>query len=154
MKTFILLSAAPAAGKSTWAKNYAKNNDNVYIVSSDEIRKEITGSFQIFTQESQVWATFNERIHEFAKRHEKVTVIADAVNDSNSLRKMYAEATQYFDKQILVFFDKPYEVLVEQNHMRNPDKWVIIEALERIFKRLEKPSEEVIRLYDEYIYIN
>ena len=43
MKTLIMLSAIPAAGKSTWAKKYRDEHPEVYIISSDEIRMELTG---------------------------------------------------------------------------------------------------------------
>ena len=46
MKTFILLSAVPGAGKSTWALQYKKTHPHVFIVSSDDIRKELTGVYQ------------------------------------------------------------------------------------------------------------
>ena len=122
MKTFILLSAIPGAGKSTWASAYASTHDNVYIVSSDEVRKEITGGYQIFNQEPLVWETFRRRIHEYGALGDEVTVIADAVNDTNALRKYYAGEAKEFDKKIFVFIDKPLDVVLVQNKLRRSDK--------------------------------
>ena len=38
-----MLSAYPASGKTTWAREYQKNHDEVYIINSDAIRLELTG---------------------------------------------------------------------------------------------------------------
>ncbi|HAV19967.1 MAG TPA: hypothetical protein DCX17_02955 [Firmicutes bacterium] len=154
MKTFILLSAVPGAGKSTWASAYASSHDNVYIVSSDEVRKEVTGFYQNFDQEPLVWETFRKRIHEYATMHEEATVIADAVNDTNVLRKYYATEAKEFDKKVLVYIDKPVDVVLVQNKLRRSDKWVREEVIYMYFKKMEPPTEEVINMFDEYILIN
>ena len=59
MKTLIMLSAIPAAGKSTWAKQYRDTHEEVYIVSSDEIRMELTGGdYHDRSKQALVWETF------------------------------------------------------------------------------------------------
>ena len=80
MKTLILMTAVPGAGKSTWARQYQAEHPNTFIISSDEIRKELLGHVQNFTNESLVWDTFRSRITEYAAKYEDVTVILDAVN--------------------------------------------------------------------------
>lgn len=40
-KELIMLIGLPGSGKSTWAKNYKEENENVIIVSSDDIREEL-----------------------------------------------------------------------------------------------------------------
>ena len=62
MKTLIMLSAIPASGKSTWAKEYQQNNPNTYIVNSDDIRMEVThGDYHDHTKQKQVWELFEKR---------------------------------------------------------------------------------------------
>jgi len=117
------------------------------------VRKEVTGAYQIFNQEPKVWETFRRRIHEYAKLGEDVTIIADAVNDTNSLRKYYANEASEFDKKIFVFIEKPVDVVLAQNHMRRQDKWVPEDVIMMFYKKVEQPSEEVISLYHEFIYI-
>ena len=153
MKTFILLSAVPGAGKSTWASAYAEAHDNVYIVSSDEVRKEITGVYQNFDQEPLVWETFRKRIHEYASRHDEVTVIADAVNDTNKLRQYYAHEAQEFDKKVFVYIEKPVDVVLAQNKMRRQDKWVREDIIMMFYDRVEKPSNETLELFHETIFV-
>jgi predicted kinase len=153
VKTFILLSAVPGAGKSTWASAYAASHDNVYIVSSDEVRKEVTGAYQIFNQEPLVWETFRRRIHEFGALHPDATVIADAVNDTNVLRKYYAHETSEFDHKMFVFIDKPLEVVMVQNKMRRQDKWVPEHVIVDFFKKMEPPSQEAMDLFHEVVFV-
>ncbi len=153
MKTFILLSAVPGAGKSTWASVYAASHDNVYIVSSDEVRKEITGAYQIFNQEPRVWETFRQRIHEYAARHDDVTVIADAVNDTNTLRQYYANEASEFHKKIFVYIDKPVEVVLAQNKMRQAEKWVPEDIIMMFYQKVEVPTTETIALFHEFVKV-
>jgi tRNA uridine 5-carbamoylmethylation protein Kti12 len=153
LRTFILLSAVPGAGKSTWANAYAASHNNVYIVSSDEVRKEVTGEYQNFTQEPMVWEVFRQRIHEYAAQGDDVTVIADAVNDTNVLRIYYAKEAHEFDKKIFVFIHKELDVVLKQNFMRAKDKWVPPDIIEIFFQKMEQPSEEAIKQYDQYILI-
>lgn len=153
MRTFILLSAIPGAGKSTWASQYAKDHPDVYIVSSDECRKEVTGAYQRFDQEKKVWELFRTRIHEYAAKGKNVTVIADAVNDTNDLRKYYAKDAKEFDKKILVFIQRPLAKVLKQNTQRQTEKWVPNDIIEMYDKKMQIPSDHVIALYDEYIVI-
>lgn len=153
MKTFILLSAIPGSGKSTWAKQYKATHENTYIVASDEIRVSLWGRPNDFHDEPKVWETFNNLIHEYGKE-ENVTVIADATNLQNKLREKYFRATPEFDKHILVLIKVPYEVSNTQNKMRCPDRIVPEHAMERLKSEYEDPSREVIELYDEYIEIH
>jgi hypothetical protein len=96
MSTFILLSAIPGAGKSTWAKLYAKEHQGVHIVSSDDVRKAVTGNQQNFSQEPLVWKTFLDTINGFAKSEPSCTVIADSTNLNNKYRLYYRDMTPDF----------------------------------------------------------
>ena len=55
MKTLIILSAMPGSGKSTWAKNYQSEHPHTLIISSDQIRYEITGSLTDFSKQNEEW---------------------------------------------------------------------------------------------------
>ena len=41
MKTLILMAGVPGTGKSTWAKRYAVEHPNTFIIDTDETRKSI-----------------------------------------------------------------------------------------------------------------
>ena len=104
MKTFILLSALPGSGKSTWSEEYRLTHKNVFVVSSDALRVEIGGAIQNNQHEDEVWARFRGDILKYRDTSNDVTVIADATNITNWHRKFYAEHAQGFDKKILVIF--------------------------------------------------
>ena len=61
----ILTIGIPGAGKSTWVKEYQKQHPQVHVVSTDQIRKELTGSEQCLDPSK------NHEIHEEARRRVK-----------------------------------------------------------------------------------
>lgn len=153
MATLILLSAIPGSGKSTWARKYQREHQNVHIVSSDDVRKKLTGSQQNFGQEALVWQTFLETLNSYGEKEPDCTVIADATNLQNKYRRYYFEATPVFKKHILVVFNIPYEICCEQNKMREAEKIVPPAAMERLRNEFEPPTGEVTKLYDEYLIV-
>ena len=148
MKTLIVLSAIPASGKSTWASKYQSTHRNTYIVSSDAIRVEITGTFGDRSQEKDVWETFSKRIHEFGKI-DGVTVILDALNDLNCLRKKYVKENPEFDKYVLAVLPFNPERSKLYNKMRPENVRVPDEAMDYLIEKYEKPTEEIKDLFDE-----
>ena len=153
MRTFVLLSALPGSGKSTWAKQFAKEHPNTHIVSSDAIREKYFGSPQNFKHENEVWEIFLRECNEYAEKEEDCYVIADSTNILNKFRRFYLENTPKFDKHILVCFHIPYEIAVKQNQMRPKEKIVPDYAMELMRDQFEIPSEEIIDAFDEYIVI-
>lgn len=149
MKTLIILSAIPASGKSTWASKYQATHENTYIVSSDQIRMELTnGNFQDHSKQKEVWELFSKRIHEFGAI-ENSTVILDALNDLNILREKYVKENPEFDKYILAYFPLNAERSRKYNSMRPESLQVPPEILETLIEKYEEPSEEVKNLFDE-----
>lgn len=153
MKTLIILSAPPGSGKSTWAKAYQEDHDNIFIVSSDEIRYELTGQRRDFSKQKEVWETFSRRIHEYALKGEDVTVILDALCDLNSLREGYVKDNPEYDKYVLVLFPHTFEEIVKYNALREEDRVLPLEAMKMLYDKFEQPSKEVLALFDEVIEI-
>ena len=153
MKTLIVLSSVPGAGKSTWCKKYISTHDNCHIISSDGIRYELTGSYQDFSKQALVWETFEKRIHEYANISEDVTVILDALCDLNSLRINYAKNSPEYDRKILVVIHKELDQIMKYNKVRSEDKWVPEDVLVMLYNKFEEPSEEAKSYYDEVIEI-
>lgn len=151
MKTLIVMSAIPGSGKSTWANEFKNTHDNVYIISSDEIRKELTGSYQIFTKQKEVWEIFNKRIHEYALLKEDIYVILDAVIDLNKLRKQYVQDSPEYDKHILVLVDTPYDQCKIWNRQRTNGKNIPEDQMEFLKNKWEEPTKDILSLYDEVI---
>lgn len=152
MKSFILLSAVAGCGKSTWSTMYAGRHRNVKIVSSDEIRKEVTGGYQIFTGEEEVWKRFFDYINKYAEEDttNDLTVIADATNLKNAYRLRALEKVKGYDRKVLIVLKKPLDVILRQNKMREKDKIVPEEVVRNMYNSFEEPSEEVLNGFDEY----
>ena len=149
MKTLIVLSAMPGSGKSTWAKKYQEEHPHTLIVSSDQIRYELTGTSQDFSKQKEVWELFSLRIHEYAKKYDDVTVILDALNDLNILREKYVKDNPEFDRYELVLFPRTPEQIRFYNKQRQETSIVPDQQLEALMRKWEEPSEEVIKLFDK-----
>ena len=153
MKTLIMLSAVPAAGKTTWAKNYQQEHENVYIINSDDVRMEIThGDYHDHSRQKEVWELFEKRIHEYANKGDDVTVILDALNDTNEVRYKYLSTTPEFDTKILVLFPTTLERSMEYNGQRPFENKVPDDILVGLNKKFEEPSKEVLDLVDN-VYV-
>ena len=153
MKTLIMLSAIPASGKSTWAKEYEKTHPNTYIVSSDDIRMEVcNGDFQDHSRQKEVWELFEKRIHEYAL-NENATVILDALNDVNEVRLKYLTTTPEFDRKILVLFPSSLKKSEKYNGLRESKMQVPHDILIGLVKKFEAPNQEVLNLVDEIIEV-
>ena len=154
MKTLIILSAYPASGKTTWAKKYQKEHEDVFIINSDEVRLELTGgNYHDRSKQKEVWELFEKRIHEYALKAENATVILDALNDVNSVRLKYLKNTPEFDKKILVMFPSTLERSRYFNSLRPDECRVPDNIIVEMFKKFEQPNEEVLSYIDELIEV-
>ena len=150
MKTLIMLSAIPASGKTTWAKEYAQNHPNTYIINSDDVRLEIThGDYQDHSKQKEVWELFEKRIHEYANINDDVTVILDALNDTNEVRLKYLSTTPEYDKKILILFPNTLDKSRLYNNQREVEVRVPDQILVGLVNKFEEPNEEVLKLVDE-----
>lgn len=155
MKKLIMLSAFPASGKTTWAKNYKEEhkNEKVFILNSDEIRLELTGgNYHDRSKQAQVWETFDARIHEIGKIDD-VTLILDACNDVNAVRLKYLKGTPEFDYKVLVMFPSTLERSKKYNGRRPEEVRVPDNVIDMMFEKFEQPNDEVLALVDEVIEV-
>ena len=149
-----MLSAVPAAGKTTWAKKYQEEHENVYIINSDDVRLEITGgNYQDHSRQKEVWELFERRIHEYANKGDDVTVILDALNDVNPVRMKYLSTTPEYDKKVLVLFPTTLDKSMKYNGERPWPNKVPDDILVELNHKFEEPSKEVLDLVDEVITI-
>ena len=153
MKTLIVLTSPPGCGKSTWAKNYQSRHENVYIVSSDALRYELTGVSDDFSKQPTVWELFDQRITEYSKKDPDVTVIADSLMDLNKLRQAIVKKHPEFDRFVLIYFMCTYEESCRNNKNRSPEAIVPDQALKELWDKFEQPSIETLDCYDNFIRI-
>ena len=154
MKELFVLSGLPGCGKSTWAKEFCKIHQNVFIVSSDQIRYEIGGAYQYFKEENRVWELFLSRPIKLAEDNKEINVILDSTCLKNELRLKYLNMLNlYFDKNTLVYFDIPYNLCCERNKKHIPGKIVRSEVMESMYNTMERPSKEVLSAYSDNIVV-
>ncbi len=164
MANLIVLIGVPGSGKSTLAATL----DGV-VVSSDDIREELWGDAD--AQYNEAYAlkklrkkgvdvsllTEKERIKQYKSvcngsvfgtmgyrvrtlLGEGKNVIYDATNiDSKSRVGLLEKYKDIYDKAIAYYFEIPVEVAKERNKMRS--RQVPDEVIERMYKRLQKPSK-------------
>ena len=155
MKTLIMLSAVPAAGKTTWAKKYQAEHDNVYIINSDEVRLEVThGDYQDHSKQKEVWELFEKRIHEYANIGDNITVILDALNDVNEVRYKYLSTTPEYDRKVLVLFPTSLDKSLKFNGERVWPNKVPDDILIALNNKFEEPSPQIISLVNEVITVS
>lgn len=154
MRTLIVLSALPGSGKSTWSEQYRLTNKHVKIVSSDAIRKELTGQYQDLTHEAEVWDIYFKRINEIFDKYDDVTVIADSTNITDKFRLIPLEKCPKHERSVLVVLKKKLDIILEQNHARSEAKFVPEQAIKAMWEKWQDPSEETKSLFDEVIEIN
>ena len=153
MKTLIMLSAIPASGKSTWARRFKAEHDNIIILNSDELRMEVThGNYHDHSHQKEVWELYEKRIHEYGQI-ENVILILDALNDVNEVRLKYLTTTPEFDKKILVMFPSNLEKSKKLNRERDPNVRVPDGILEGLVQKFEEPNEEVLNNINEIWHI-
>ncbi|MBR4377763.1 MAG: ATP-binding protein [Bacilli bacterium] len=154
MKHLIALCAIPASGKSTYAKHYKINHkdENVFIVSSDEIRKELTGVYSNLEHEKDVWEIYFKRINILRDSNSDCTIIADSTNITNKHRQILGKLPG-FDKKTLVVISKELPVILERNRQRDHAKYVPEAAIKEMWDEWEKVDKETAELFDEVIYI-
>ena len=155
MKHLIALSAIAGAGKSTYAKHYKINhkNETVFVVSSDEIRKELTGVYCNLNYEKDVWSLYFKRIRTLRDSNPDCTIIADSTNILNKYRQELG-VLDGFDKKTLVLITKDLPVILERNRQRDHAKYVPEHAIKEMWDMWEKVDKETGDLFDEIVYVN
>lgn len=149
----IITIGIPGCGKSTWAANYKREHPYVYIISSDEVRKDLHGS-DLFIPEK------NEEVRDEVKRRVKKilddpenykglgpTILVDSTNTD---WRQWVEYKALMPTIIIakVFDDITPEIAMERQKNRErvvpknvlEAKWAMLEAskpyLSRIFNML------------------
>jgi predicted kinase len=79
MKELRVLIGLSASGKSTYVKNIADERSHVIVVSSDDIRAELSNRADQ-SRNAEVFQIFHKRIDEALKNNDDVCVVCDATN--------------------------------------------------------------------------
>lgn len=104
----VLMVGVAGSGKSTIAKKIAQNNS--LIVSSDECRKEISGSEEDQSVTAQAFELFYKKIEEGIIQQKQV--IADATNlEKFSRERIYDIANKYGVPIYAIVFNIPLGII-------------------------------------------
>lgn len=130
----ILCIGIPGSGKSTWVKEYVRAHRATVVVSTDEIRKELTGTSEC--DASQNSFIYNEaRVRVRKALLEKHDVIVDATNVDVHEWMAYKEICLDNTIKVAKVFNVPPEQALAR--MRDRERKVPKEIVERKWRQLQ-----------------
>ncbi len=153
MNKLIILSGVPGSGKSYFSKSLKKlKQEHVYIVSSDELRKEITGSPANLNSEDLMWKIFYSLAKTFSMDPDGI-VILDATHATHKLRiDRTKRLKKLFDQLILVTWKLDKDTIFYQNkHREYP---IPEEALQQFLMIYEPPTDKDYVFFDKVLVID
>lgn len=142
----IMMIGIPGCGKTTWAKEYQRTYPNTYIISSDEIRKEVTGTYVCDpTQSSMIHERAWERAREELKEHD---VLIDSTNTSLD------EWLRYKKLQPYIFIAKIFEIPPEEANKRQMfrERQVPVDVLEHKWEEYQKNKKYLGKVFNILLY--
>lgn len=155
MKKLILVAGPAGIGKSSYCETYRQNHpeENVQIISSDEIRKRLTGSYRIFPTDkngrrdmSPVYEMMVEEAETLSEKNPNVTVMLDTTMLEDDRRLYFLNRLPLFEERDLKLMKlHDYTLCLKRNKQRNPEKWVPDEVIIDMTKNYFDPSEEVMK---------
>lgn len=127
------------SGKSTIAKKIADDYSNTIIISSDNIREELTGNYEDQEHNEEVFNVFHDRIRKNLEN--KQNVIADATNLTIKSRRAILNKVNGLDiEKICVIIPKSFKKCKEDNlHREHP---VPEDVLNKQLRRFQVPFKE------------
>lgn len=141
MKSKVILTCGvPAAGKTTWAENFIKNKTDSYVIETDAIRKELTGSYEDQTQNKEVFKIAHARLGE-ALRDNIEYIVFDATNLKVWSRDAIIEIAKKYKAEVhCVYFSVPLATCFKRNDER--ERHVPDHVIVHMFSTMETPTIE------------
>lgn len=153
MNKLVVLAGVPGSGKSYFSSTIKKiKTSHVYVISSDQLRKEIGGSQANLNNEDLMWKIFINLAKTYALDPNGI-VILDATHISSEFRvKRNSPLKELFNETYLVVWNLDHLVVSNQNLQR--DYPIPPEAMNMFFNKFEMPDEVDKEFFDHIIYIN
>lgn len=155
MRKIILVAGPAGIGKSTFCAKYAKEHTEkpVLIVSADEVRKGMYGSYRAFPPHHDMRIVYHEmaRIaNEFLEHNDEATVLIDTTLLIDAWRKLFATELKPYD-EIYLYMCRlhDYGLIHVRNNEREGDKRVPEQVIDDMIKGYNEPSEEVASLFTQ-----
>lgn len=135
MPTLYVMIGGPGSGKSI----YANNISNTTVISSDEIRLELTGSYSNQLHNMYVFETLENRVEELLKKG--INVVYDATNLTIASRRKITERFDSIASEIIfVYMKTPIQIALKRNEER--EKRVPERVVLGMYAILEEPDIE------------
>lgn len=136
MNKLIMLIGLPASGKTSFTKTLqcSYKNDDIEIISSDAIRKELFGSEEEQKYNNKVFEEVYKRAR-FSIQHKKITVI-DATNLNRKRRINFIKTMPKCEVEAIVFAI-PFEECCKRNAAR--ERVVPQSAMEKMYRSFQPP---------------
>lgn len=117
MTTAILMVGATGSGKTTLAAMLARGY-NAILISSDQMRKRVTGREDDYTREKEVWTAIDEQM--MANLKAGHNVLLDATHSNAKRRAERAAFCRRYgaDRVIVWWVDTPLERCIAQDAAR------------------------------------
>ena len=143
MKKIIMLAGVGGTGKSTYAKSL-NLGDEVKIISSDEIRISLTGSYNKMLKNMYiVYDKMIETCNELINNNDNITVILDSTFLNDERRNYFLDRLFGYDileLHLLRVHDN--NIIFERNHRRIKEKWIPKEVIEDMIRKYSYPDEK------------
>lgn len=138
MSKFYLMTGMSGAGKTTFAKAYAKENHLLYLCP-DDFYALVNGDERLHIHEYEIWRMIFDAIR-LAER-DKRDIILDTNSPTRANRVSLLDTFTEFDEYILIEMRAPFDVCWENNQNRN--RTIPVKDFQMIWKSLEPVVEEL-----------
>ena len=133
---FIMMVGLPGSGKSTYAKELAREY-NAIICSSDSIREELYGDENFQNQNEKVFQILHKRIKQYLK--DGVSVIYDATNINSKRRRAFLnEIKKFHSTKMCVIMATRFDRCCDRNEHRLK-RIVPYDVITRMYKNWNTP---------------
>lgn len=148
--SFLMLVGLPASGKSTFSEELMEGRDDIVLISSDSIRKELFGDEDEQGNNTIVFETMAKRTKESLKNG--IHVIYDATNLNRKRRRGILQQLPKGTSKSVVYMATDYKLIHKQNMHRN--RVVPTHVIENMYKNLQIPIysegwDKITIIYDD-----
>lgn len=163
MKKLVFLAGPAGIGKSTQAKHYTETHpeESCHIVSADETRKRMYGSYLNFPPNKNMVLVYEEMWKEangyLQNETGDVTVIFDTTMLINKWRNLFLDMVKGYDRAELYLLKlHDWSLCLKRNKMRPEVKWVPEEVILSMIANYEEPDEKTKNRFDliETVYLD
>lgn len=152
MKKLIIMSGPAGSGKSTWAENYADENENTVVLSTDFLRQSLFHTqYPDGKSEKVIKQTIVDKAIEASESGLNV-IVDSAVVKNRSIMRWWHKLHKYFDESELVIINTSFEQCLKQNQMR--ERHVPEYVIRDMFTFKEPLNKEILDSFTDVTIID